>query len=414
MNRKTNIATLGLSLCLYASGVAAADTNTNWDSYAQAGQVALDREQYKKAEGIWMKAVKELEATGTQDKRLADSLTKLAQAYRKGGKFVDANTSLQRAFDIYQTMGVASPEFSQQYVELSRVYHPIDFDQLGQASANALKGNSAKMGASFSDAGKKVEISVPERFEKPLNSQKLDQIALEKLVTFTFTKDGNGALHFANIKGFKIHSVEKGMWVNLLDLILNGEDGQGQYDATIKAGKSGITKTVAAKLPAKVYEPLAGIARESEKLGSPAEAPVITIKTSPTPVHTHPSLETVRQEPIVQQQDKQVAKPQMSVTNASTEDKDTSLTHPTPTPSQPEANTATQSIETKRTGTAPASMMPATEYGVGTLRTGENTIRSSNVESNKGQAEEKIPSSHKHHDDDDDDDDDEKNGYEKD
>jgi hypothetical protein len=209
----------------------------------------------------------------------------LATTYRQEGKISNAADQLSRALKIYQKLGYVETDFLAEFTETGKEVKIADLDRLGRPSANALKQNNGVVTMTKSAEGSvNVTIDMPLRMEKPLSSPKLDGIALEKLVTFNIIKQADGALHLANIKGFKIHSVEKNMWVNLLDLTIGCTDADGKYNAKLTAGKAGITKTVDAKLPASAFEPIGGIAAQMESFGAPVQfaLPVVTsVKASP-------------------------------------------------------------------------------------------------------------------------------------
>ncbi|MBI4533123.1 MAG: tetratricopeptide repeat protein [Candidatus Melainabacteria bacterium] len=258
-----------LSICWLTNVVSSYAQPSRWETYMQEGQLAYDNHRYRKAQTMWLKALTEVEGSGQDDQQLASTLTKLAQVLRQSEDYGGANDYLQRALVIYQRLGKAHPEFAQEYAELSRAYRLIDLERLGTGTAETLKANSAKMCVVRQDTGNHVQIDVPERFEKSLNSTRVDQIGLEKLVTFDISRDGSGWIEVSKIKGFKIHSVERNTWANLYNLLIKSIDAEGKYDAVITAGKAGITKVVDGKISPKAYEPIVGIAMQAEMLGTP-------------------------------------------------------------------------------------------------------------------------------------------------
>jgi hypothetical protein len=142
----------------------------------------------------------------------------------------------------------------------------VQIDALGTGVAETLRTNSATMSLSKKNdvSPTKVKISAPAKFEKPLNNAKLDGVQLEKLVTFDIAKDPSGQVRLSNIKGFKIHSVEKQLWANLFDLVVQPlQNAEGKYQATLTAGKAGIKKVVDAQLPQKVVDSINAIVQQA-------------------------------------------------------------------------------------------------------------------------------------------------------
>jgi len=142
----------------------------------------------------------------------------------------------------------------------------VQLDALGTGVADTLRSNSATMSLSKKNevSPTKVKITAPAKFEKPLNNAKLDGVQLDKLVTFDLAKDASGQVRLSNIKGFKIHSVEKQLWANLFDLVVQPmQTAEGTYQATLTAGKAGIKKVVDAKLPQKVVDSINAIVQQA-------------------------------------------------------------------------------------------------------------------------------------------------------
>lgn len=142
----------------------------------------------------------------------------------------------------------------------------VQIEALGTGVADTLRSNSATMSLSKKNdvSPTKVKIIAPAKFEKPLNNAKLDGVQLDKLVTFDIAKDPSGQVRLSNIKGFRIHSVEKQLWANLFDLVVQPmQTAEGTYQATLTAGKAGIKKVVDAKLPQKVVDSINAIVQQA-------------------------------------------------------------------------------------------------------------------------------------------------------
>jgi len=151
---------------------------------------------------------------------------------------------------------------------------PVDLGLLGAASAEALRNNGAQVEMTPKDGAYSVRIKMPSKLEHPFGSPKLDQFSLDKEVTFKLSENPDGTVHLSNIKGFKIHSVEKQMWVNLYGVDFGAPDAQGQHESVISAGKMGVVKQVPTSISSKTYEPIAGFVASIHGGASPTSLPV--------------------------------------------------------------------------------------------------------------------------------------------
>src|SRR5262249_9540899 len=75
-----------------------------WESSMAAGQQAVQQGNYAEAERIYQIAVKKAEAYGREDRRVAVSLSQLAQVYAGQGKHVEAEPLYLQALKIYQAV----------------------------------------------------------------------------------------------------------------------------------------------------------------------------------------------------------------------------------------------------------------------------------------------------------------------
>ena len=69
-----------------------------------AGQQAVQQGNYAEAERIYQAAVKKAETYGREDRRVAVSLSQLAQVYAGQGKHVEAEPLYLQALKIYQAV----------------------------------------------------------------------------------------------------------------------------------------------------------------------------------------------------------------------------------------------------------------------------------------------------------------------
>lgn len=75
-----------------------------WESAMAAGQQAVQQGNYAEAERTYLVAVKKAEEFGLEDRRVALSLSQLAQVYAGQGKHVEAEPLYLQALKIYQAV----------------------------------------------------------------------------------------------------------------------------------------------------------------------------------------------------------------------------------------------------------------------------------------------------------------------
>ncbi len=236
----------------------------------ESAQQAFDQGKFKKAELSWTRSIKAMEDNGQKDTALEASLKRLGQTYKKMERAVEAYRYLSRALDMCRQLNLQDAELAQELTELSTVYRAVDVSELGEGTAKALrKANVAGVGLVKTNTGNVMRVDLPEKFDKQLDSDTVDGLSFDKSVTLNLAEESDGTVSLTNIKGFRIHSKEKNMWVNLLQAIIKPADASGEHPADVTAGKMGVTKTVSASLPAKGFEPLTGLLKQLRLLGTP-------------------------------------------------------------------------------------------------------------------------------------------------
>ena len=75
-----------------------------WESSMAAGQQAMQQGHYAEAERMFSAAVAKAEAFGREDRRVAVTLSQLAQSYAAQGKYVEAEPVYLQALKIYQAV----------------------------------------------------------------------------------------------------------------------------------------------------------------------------------------------------------------------------------------------------------------------------------------------------------------------
>ena len=75
-----------------------------WESAMAAGQQAVQQGNYAEAERIYQAGLKKAETFGHEDRRVAVTLSQLAQVYAGQGKHVEAEPLYLQALKIYQSV----------------------------------------------------------------------------------------------------------------------------------------------------------------------------------------------------------------------------------------------------------------------------------------------------------------------
>lgn len=230
------------------------------------GQQAANRGSMKTALTIWKKAI----AIAPEPKKAADVQTRMAEALAEQKKYGDASGYLDQAMQTYGQLGGVSSDFARVYADVTAKARQLGAQVFGDAAAKTLNDNAAKVSMQQTDNGTAhVDIVAPTRFVADVKSDKVDQVAFEKAVSFDVVRDTAGNTVVSNIKGFKMHVLEKGMWVNLLNLVVKPADGTGVAPAEVTAGKAGITKVVESSLTPPVVAPIDALTKSAAELGRP-------------------------------------------------------------------------------------------------------------------------------------------------
>jgi hypothetical protein len=249
----------------------------------ESAQQAFDHGKYRKAEAAWNRTVKAIQDNGEKDTFLESCLKRLGQTYRRLERSVDAYRALSQALDMCRALSLQDTELASELSELSKVYRAVDVAQLGEGTAKALgKANVTSIGLIKTSLGTKMQVDLPEKFERHLDNDSVDALAFDKSVTLDLSEDVDGTVNLRNIKGMRIHAKEPNLWVNLLQAVIKPEDKDGAHPADVTAGKMGVTKTVSASLPAKGFEPVTGLVKQLHAMETPIPAETILADVTAT------------------------------------------------------------------------------------------------------------------------------------
>ena len=109
-----------LALALSSHGFAQGD---QWESHMAAGEAAYRQGDYAEAESRFDAALKEAEAFGPEDPRLAMSLNNLAELYRAQGRYGEAEPLYRRSLAIWEkALGPEHPDVATSLNNLALLY----------------------------------------------------------------------------------------------------------------------------------------------------------------------------------------------------------------------------------------------------------------------------------------------------
>jgi hypothetical protein len=249
---KNKIACISLLLALTAVSAAHAEC-PKWERLSQSGQQSIEAGDYSKAEQTWLKAVAEADNCGERDPAMPLSLKRLGECYQKNGKLFEAADAFKRSADRFKINGADDVELIADLAALAKVYRTIDISELDKPVAEAFKQTGVNLiGLCKLDQGDRFQITLDDKFVKQINNNDVDQVSLEKLVSFDVVEQPDGSLSINNIKGLKVHAK---MWVTIVQSHLLPKDPDGA-SAEVTAQKMGISKTVSCKLPSDSIEPM--------------------------------------------------------------------------------------------------------------------------------------------------------------
>jgi hypothetical protein len=184
-----------------------------------------------------------------RDRMVAIANKKLGQAYTQSGDYLKADGCLKDAKAACGKLAIADPELDQSVNELAKYYKSIEFSSLGERVLSYLKEAGVNKISVFRKEDRDlVEVSLDQKYVKPVESKDVPKVSFNKKVSFEFLNRPNGDYQVSKIQGLQV--MAKSLWVNLLDSLLKAG---ATPVAEITAGKLGMTKTVTMDVPAEIY-----------------------------------------------------------------------------------------------------------------------------------------------------------------
>lgn len=243
-----------LSALLLASAFTAANAECpKWERLSQSGQKSIDAGDFNKAELTWSKAVIEAENCGERDPSMPLSLKRLGECYQKNAKYVEAADAFKRAGEHNKINGTTDAELTADLASLAKVYRTVEFSEINKTVADAFKESGVNLiGICKLDQGNRIQMNLNDKFLKTIDNKDVDQLSLDKLVSFDVVEDPDGSLQINNIKGLKVHAK---MWVTIVQSHVQPKNPDGAC-ADVTATKMGISKTVTCKLPSDSIDPM--------------------------------------------------------------------------------------------------------------------------------------------------------------
>jgi hypothetical protein len=224
-----------------------------WQECVKSGEESCKKQHWGKAEHFYAKAVRYADRSDVGDKNLAMSLRKLGEANIAAKKYREAEDHLQRAIKVAKDCGEEDREAIRDLLELAKTYRSVNLEQFGKNVAAVLKetGLDGIEILNTKDGKSRVVVRFADKFNKHITSPGINEINLDKKLTFDIHEDKDGTITLNNIKGLKVHSK---VWANLTHSSIDPHGGIGTATALITAEKLGLTKTVQTVLPKPVYD----------------------------------------------------------------------------------------------------------------------------------------------------------------
>jgi hypothetical protein len=290
----------------------------SWQKSIKSGEEAYSKEHWSKAEHFFSEAVRYADRSDVGDKNLAESLKKLGEANIAAKKYREAEEHLHRAIKVAKDCGIEDREAIRDVLELAKTYRSVNLEQFGQNVAQVLKetGLDGIELLNTKDGTSRVVIKFADKFNKHITSPDINEINLDKKLTFDIHEEKDGTITLNNIKGLKVHSK---VWAKLTKSLIDPHGGKGTPTALVTAEKMGLTKTVQTVLPKPVYDRILVVVERikhpelhspwhkqlQEKIGTAGKNPVPITMTDTSKdqsvtgesVQTHVSGETATTDP---------------------------------------------------------------------------------------------------------------------
>lgn len=225
-----------------------------WNQLIKDGQSALDNDKAMPAIGVFKRALSQIQRAPQPDQVAIDRMTaisnvKLGKAYAAKGEYQKADAAFKEAKTAYDKLSIDDAELRTSTEELTKHFKSIDPNSLGDSVTSYLKEANVSAIAVFpKEEGDLVEISLPQKYVKPIDSKDVSKVSFNKKVSFQFLTKPNGDYQVKKIQGMQV--LAKTLWVNLLESLV--KVGTTPV-AEVTAGKMGVTKTVSVNIPVDMY-----------------------------------------------------------------------------------------------------------------------------------------------------------------
>jgi hypothetical protein len=261
----------------------------NWQKSLSSGEEAFSKQHWSRAEHFFSRAVRYADRSDVGDKNLAESLKKLGEANIAAKKYREAEEHLHRAIKVAKDCGVEDREAIRDVLELAKTYRSVNLEQFGQNVAQVLKetGLDGIELLNTKDGTSRVVIKFADKFNKHITSPDINEINLDKTLTFDIHEDKDGTITLNNIKGLKVHTK---VWAKLTRSSIDPHGGKGIPTAFVTAEKLGLTKTVQTVLPKPVYDRILTVVERIKhpELHSPwhkqMQEKITTTEKAPVPI----------------------------------------------------------------------------------------------------------------------------------
>ncbi len=231
-----------------------------WRNLIKQGDEAVKAEKFSSATSKFAKALDIAEKSENALRLKAITLKKLGQGYTGRKQFQEARDYLSEAAAAYGKLGLEDSGLSQAMENLKKWYKELDFHKFGdRVSGYFADAKVERISVFKNEEFPRIEVSLADKLERDLKSEKVKKIRFDKIVSFNFKALPEDKFGLDHVEGLQVKT--KKLWVNLFASLM-GLNGSNQPEAKVTGGKLGKEKTVTIAVPDDIYDQSMAILKE--------------------------------------------------------------------------------------------------------------------------------------------------------
>lgn len=231
-----------------------------WRNLIKQGDEAVKAEKFSSATSKFARALDIAEKSENALRLKAITLKRLGLGYTGRKQFQEARNYLSEAAAAYGKLGLEDSGLSQAVENLKKWYKELDFHKFGDRVSGYFADAKVERISVFKNAEfPRIEVSLADKLERDLNSEKVKKIKFDKIVSFNFKALPEDKFGLDHVEGLQVKT--KKLWVNLFASLM-GLNGSNQPEAKVTGGKLGKEKTVTIAVPDDIYDQSMAILKE--------------------------------------------------------------------------------------------------------------------------------------------------------